>query len=288
MTDIDIGVMLPASPAPGEAPGKLVAAARCAEELGFESVWTGDQLIVGSGLPLLDSLTSLTAAAAVTERVRLGVGVLILPLRQPVWVAKQVASIQHISGDRMLLGVGAGNDYHHQSWAAAGVSQRDRGRLTDESLRLLPDLIAGNPVRLGAEATPIQLSPPATVPPVIVGGMSDAALRRAASVGDGWYTLDPPDRLPGARARLEELAAVNGRPVPAITTMARVAIQGDLSLPGIPADEADATVVTGEPALIAEHLSDIAARGAQRVVVMFTAGDWFRQAELLAEASRLR
>ncbi|MEV6594921.1 LLM class flavin-dependent oxidoreductase [Streptomyces acidicola] len=267
MTDIDIGVMLPASPTLGETPGKLVAAARRAEELGFESVWMGDQLIVGTGLPLLDSLTSLAAAAAVTERVKLGVGVLILPLRQVVWVAKQVASLQHLSGDRMLLGVGAGNHRHHQSWAAAGVSQRDRGRLTDEALRLLPDLIAGNPVRFGPEATPIQLSPPATVPPVIVGGMSDAALRRAASVGDGWYTLDPPDRLLGARARLEELAAVNGRPVPAITTMARV--------------------VTGDPVLIAEHLADIAARGAQRAVVMFTAGDWFRQAELLAEARRL-
>ncbi|QIZ00468.2 LLM class flavin-dependent oxidoreductase [Streptomyces sp. S1D4-11] len=231
MTGIDIGVMIPSSPSPGDLPGKLVEAARHAEELGFESVWVGDQLIVGTGLPLLDSLTSLAAAAAATERVKLGVGVLILPLRQVVWVAKQVASIQHISGDRMLLGVGTGNERHRDSWAAAGVSQRDRGRLTDEALRLLPDLITGKTVRLGKPSaeTQIQLSPPATMPPVIIGGMSNAALRRAASVGDGWYTLDPPEQLPGARARLERLAAANGRPMPAITTMAQVAIHGDPS-----------------------------------------------------------
>jgi alkanesulfonate monooxygenase SsuD/methylene tetrahydromethanopterin reductase-like flavin-dependent oxidoreductase (luciferase family) len=283
---IDIGVMLPASPSPGEPPGKLVRAARYAEELGFESVWVGDQLIVGTGLPLLDCLTSLAAAAAVTERVNLGVGVLILPLRQVVWVAKQVASIQHISGDRMLLGVGAGNDYHHQSWAAAGVSRRDRGRLTDEALRLLPDLVTGARVSLGPTEEPIRLSPPATMPPVIVGGMSSAALRRAASVGDGWYTLDPPEQLPGARARLEELAAANGRPLPEITTLARVVIHGDPSLAGIPADQVGPAVVAGDPAVIGEHLADIAAKGVQRVVVMFAAGDWFRQAELLAEACR--
>ncbi|WP_308314328.1 LLM class flavin-dependent oxidoreductase [Streptomyces sp. GbtcB7] len=223
MTGIDIGVMIPSSPSPGESPGRLVAAARYAEELGFESVWVGDQLIVGNGLPLLDSLTSLAAAAAVTERVKLGVGVLILPLRQVVWVAKQVATLQHISGDRMLLGAGAGNERHRDSWAAAGVSQRDRGRLTDEALRLLPDLITGKTVCLGepSSETQIRLSPPGTMPPVIIGGMSSAALRRATSVGDGWYTLAPPERLPAARAQLERLAAANGRPTPAITTMAR-------------------------------------------------------------------
>lgn len=286
MTGVDIGVMLPSSPSPGEPAGKLAAAAQHAEELGFESVWMGDQLIVGTGQPLLDSLTSLAAAAAVTERVKLGVGVLILPLRQVVWVAKQVATVQHISGDRMLLGVGTGNERHRDSWAAAGVSQRDRGRLTDDALRLLPDLITGKPVRLGE--TQIQLSPPATMPPVIVGGMSDAALRRAASVGDGWYTLDSPEQLPETRARLENLAAANGRPMPAVTTMARVAIQGDPTLADIPANQVGPAVIAGDPSAIKEYLTEMADKGVQRVVVMFAAGDWFRQAELLAEVCRLR
>jgi alkanesulfonate monooxygenase SsuD/methylene tetrahydromethanopterin reductase-like flavin-dependent oxidoreductase (luciferase family) len=305
MTDIGIGVFLPTMSTPDRTPGDVVAAARHAEGLGFESVWVGDQLIAGTGVPILDSVTSLAAAAAVTERVKLGVGVLILPLRQIAWVAKQVASLQHISGDRVLLGVGVGNARHHDSWTAAGVSQRDRGRLADEALRVLPDLIAGRPTRLDQAPAErrIQLSPPATVPPVIVGGMSDAALRRAASVGDGWFTLSSPGDLPAERARLESLVAANRRPMPEVTTMATVAIHGDPSLPdheellrsvsdpdgifGIPADHAEAAVVTGAPEAIARRLADRAADGVQRVVVMFAAGDWFRQAELLAEARQI-
>jgi alkanesulfonate monooxygenase SsuD/methylene tetrahydromethanopterin reductase-like flavin-dependent oxidoreductase (luciferase family) len=300
MVNVDIGVVLPTVSERDRSPGDVAAAARHAEALGFESVWVVDQLVAGTGLPLLDSLMSLSAAAAVTERVRLGVGVLVAPLRPLVWVAKQVASLQHLSGDRVLLGVGAGGDRHDRSWAATGVSRRDRGRLTDEAVRLLPELIAGKPTRLG-EAD-VQLSPPATVPPIIVGGMSDAAVRRAAAHGDGWYLLAPPDQVPGQIARVSELAATHGRPAPAITANAMVAVHGDPALPdhativrsltdpdglfGLPADAAEDAVVAGDPGVIAEHLSRLAAAGVQRVVVTFVGGDWFRQAELLAEAAR--
>ncbi|HEY4024328.1 MAG TPA: LLM class flavin-dependent oxidoreductase [Pseudonocardiaceae bacterium] len=287
-------------------PGNVAAAARHAEDLGFESIWVIDQLIAGTGVPLLDSMISLAAAAAVTERVRLGLGVLVLPLRPVVWTAKQVASLQHISGDRVLLGVGVGGDRHDLSWAAAGVSRRDRGRLTDEALRLLPDLIAGRPTRLGQQTadTQIQLSPAATVPPIIVGGMSDAAVRRAASYGDGWFMLTAPEHVATQRARLERHAAINGRSTPAITTNAIVVIHGDPSLPdhttiirsvsdpdgmfGIPADQAEQAVISGEPETVARHLAELAANGAQRVVVTLAAGDWFHQTELLAQALQSR
>lgn len=300
MVNVDIGVVLPTMTARDQSPGDVAAAARHAEGLGFESVWVVDQLIAGTGVPVLDSMMSLAAVAAATERVRLGLGVLVVPLRPLVWVAKQVASLQHISGDRVLLGVGAGGDRHERSWAATGVSRRDRGRLTDEAVRLLPDLIAGKPTRLGA--TEVQLSPPATVPPIIVGGMSDAAMRRAAAHGDGWYLIAPPDQLSAQVARVNELAATHGRPAPAISAVAMVAIHGDPALPdhativrsltdpdglfGFPADQAENAVVEGGPAVIAEHLSRLADNGAQRVVVSFVGGDWFRQAELLAEAAR--
>lgn len=286
--------MLPTIAAKGETLGSVTAAARHAEELGFESVWAIDQLVAGTGAPLLDSLTALTAAAAVTERVKLGVGVLILPLRPVVWVAKQVATLQQISGDRVLLGVGVGGDRHDRSWAAAGVSKRDRGRLTDEALRLLPDLIGGKPARLptGAE---VQLSPAATVPPIIVGGMSDAAARRATEHGDGWYVIGSPEDLPG------QLAQLRGKTVE-ITANAMVAIEGDRSLPdratmlrsvsdpdgvfGFPPEHAEAAVLRGEPGVIAERVARLHAGGARRVVVTFVAGDWFRQTELLAQALR--
>jgi alkanesulfonate monooxygenase SsuD/methylene tetrahydromethanopterin reductase-like flavin-dependent oxidoreductase (luciferase family) len=144
---MDVGVVLPTLGARDGSPADIVAAARHAEDLGFESAWVVDQLVAGTGVPILDSLISLAAAAGATEHIRLGVGVLIVPLRPLVWVAKQVASLQHISGGRLLLGVGAGGDRHKASWAAAGVPRKERGRRTDEALRLLPDLISGRPVR---------------------------------------------------------------------------------------------------------------------------------------------
>src|SRR5579859_7399388 len=96
---LGIGVFLPTMSPRGERPGDVAAAARHAESLGFESVWVVDQLIAGAGVPFLDSTVALATAAAVTSRVLLGFGVAILPLHSTVWLAKQVASLQHVSGD---------------------------------------------------------------------------------------------------------------------------------------------------------------------------------------------
>lgn len=295
MVDINVGVVLPTVRVRDGSAWHVTAAARRAEALGFESVWAVDQLVLGTGLPVLDSLTALTAAAAVTERVRLGVGVLVLPLRPAVWVAKQVASLQLLSGDRVLLGVGVGGDRHGRSLTAVDVSRRDRGRLTDEALRVLPDLIAGKPTLLPSGAE-VQLSPQATVPPIIVGGMSDAAVRRIDEHGAGWFLTSTPAEIP------EQLARVRG-PRPEITASAMVAVDGDPSLPdratmvrsisdpdglfGFPAEAAEDALISADPAGIAARLARFAEVGVQRVVVTFVAGDWFRQAELLAEACRL-
>src|ERR1700684_148067 len=140
---VELGVILPTMSRRDGRPGDIPAAAQLAEDRGFESVWSVDQLVAGTGVPVLDSLTALAAAAAVTQRVKLGVGVLIVPLRPVAWTAKQVATLQYLSGDRVLLGIGAGGDRHAGSWDAVGVPRRERGRRTDEALRRLPDLIAG-------------------------------------------------------------------------------------------------------------------------------------------------
>ena len=302
MTTPAIGVFLPTMSERGEELPDLVAAARHAEDLGFESAWVIDQLVAGTGVPFVDSTVALSAAAAATTRIRLAYGVLIVPLRPVVWAAKQAASLQRLSGDRLLLGVGVGGDRHDRSWDAAGVPRRERGRRLDAALDVLPDLIAGKEVEVDGAA--VQLAPGATVPPVVVGGLADAALTRAAVHGDGWFTLPlPPAQLAPAVARLRELAAQRGREAPAITASTTVAIDGDRDLPGpgalvrrlsdpdgvygMPAEAVPDILVTGGPAAVAERLAALAGLGAERVVVTLAAGDWFRQAELLAEAGAL-
>jgi alkanesulfonate monooxygenase SsuD/methylene tetrahydromethanopterin reductase-like flavin-dependent oxidoreductase (luciferase family) len=294
-----VGVFLPTLAERGEPVADVVAAARHAEDLGFDSVWAVDQLVGGTGVPILDSATVLAAAAGATRRVRVGFGVMILPLRPVVWVAKQAASLQHVSGDRLVLGVGVGGDRHDRSWAAAGVPRSERGRRTDAALAVLPELIAGKEVAVGG--TPIQLAPGATVPPILVGGTADAALARTVEHADGWFGLPvAPAQVAPTVDRLAELAAAAGRPTPTITGSAAVAIDGDPTLPGrdalihklvdpdgmfgMPAEAVPDMVVTGGPDAVAERLAGLGAVGAAEVVVTLVAGDWFRQAELLAEA----
>jgi alkanesulfonate monooxygenase SsuD/methylene tetrahydromethanopterin reductase-like flavin-dependent oxidoreductase (luciferase family) len=295
----EIGVFLPTMSERGEASADVVAAARHAEDLGFESVWAVDQLIAGTGVPFVDSTVALSAVAGATSRIHLAYGVMILPLRPVVWAAKHVASLQHVSGDRVLLGVGIGGDRHDRSWAAVGVPRRERGRRTDAALAALPDLIAGKAVDV--DGTMVQLAPGVAVPPIVVGGMAEAALARAAAHADGWFALPlPPSQIAPVAGRLAELAATKARPVPTITGSVVAALHGDPALPdfdglvrklgdpdgiyGMPPDAVPDILVTGEPAAAAERIAELGAIGAARVVFTLAGGHWFRQAELLAEA----
>ena len=294
-----IGVFLPTMSERGEPLSDVAAAARHAEDLGFESVWAIDQLVGGTGVPFVDSTVTLAVAAGATRHVRLAYGVMILPLHPVVWAAKQVASLQQVSGGRVMLGVGVGGDRHDLSWAAAGVPRRERGRRTDAALAVLGDLIAGKAVDV--DGTTVQLAPGTSVPPIVVGGMSDAALARTAAHGDGWFTLPvPPAALAPEIERLAALAAEQGRPVPAVTASVMAAIDGDPTLPdhaglvrrlsdpdglfGMPAEAVPDVIVTGGPAAVAERIAGLSEVGAERVVFTLTAGDWTHQAELLAEA----
>jgi alkanesulfonate monooxygenase SsuD/methylene tetrahydromethanopterin reductase-like flavin-dependent oxidoreductase (luciferase family) len=285
--------------APGQTPVDMRSAARHLEDLGFESAWVVDQLVAGTGVPFLDSTVALTTAAAVTSRIRLGFGVMIVPLHPVVWVAKQVASLQQASADRVILGVGAGGDRHQLAWQAAGVARGERGKRTDDALRVLPSLIAGEPTQLGDAS--VALAPPASVPPILVGGMSEPAMRRAVDHADGWFLLPAlPAAVAGYAAKLGELAASRGRPRPTITAAIGTALTPDPSLPsedtlirqladpdgmfGIPPEAIPSMLVRGAPAALAEHLAPYAEAGAERLVISVAGGDWFRQTELIARA----
>ena len=302
MAALAIGVFLPTMAERGGAMTDVAGAARHVEDLGFESAWAIDQLVAGTGVPIVDSTVALSVAAAATSRIRLAYGVLILPLRPVVWVAKQVASLQHVSGSRVLLGVGIGGDRHELSWAAAGVPRRERGRRTDAALAVLPDLIAGR--MTDVDGTAVQLAPGTAVPPIIVGGTAPASLARAATRGDGWFAMPAPAaQIATTAEQLIALAVDQGRPAPAITGSVPVAVDGDHALPdpdrlmrrltdpdgmfAMPADAVGDVVVMGGPPAVAERISAVHAAGAERVVVSIVAGNWYRQAELIARAVAL-
>jgi alkanesulfonate monooxygenase SsuD/methylene tetrahydromethanopterin reductase-like flavin-dependent oxidoreductase (luciferase family) len=182
---LQVGIQLPATDGFGAGFDSFVPVARAAEERGFDGVWVGDHLSYNA--PVLESFVALSAAAAVTDRVVLGLGVLVAALRQPAWTAKQISSLQALSGSRMALGVGVGGEFPGE-WVAAGVPRAERGERTDSFLAALPGLLSGRPATLGrpwnADVPP--LTPYGAIPPMWVGGRKDAALRRVIRHRTGW------------------------------------------------------------------------------------------------------
>ncbi|MEN3616241.1 LLM class flavin-dependent oxidoreductase, partial [Plantactinospora sp. ZYX-F-223] len=201
MSVIDIGTVPPMAALPEPATPTIMQAARDIEELGFESLWVPD-LMLGDGTPALEAALTLAAAAAVTERVKIGFSVLVVPIRPVPWLAAQIATLQHLSGDRLLLGVGSGGFPGTPFWQALGVESQGRGRATDVALALLPRLLAGEPVHVVEGRPPLVQAPAAAMPPVLVGG-SETAFRRVLDHGDGWFPslIGPADVAP-AVARL--------------------------------------------------------------------------------------
>lgn len=289
-----VGVILPDVATQQEQHLDLATAARHAEEAGLDSVWHGDHLAVGA--PTLDCTVALAAAAAATTRVRIGTSVLVPALRPLVWAAKQIASLQHVSGGRLVVGVGSGAA--PAGWAAAGVPYEARGPRTDTALELLPSLLAGAPVRLPDEPgqPEVVLAPAVPAPPFWVGNASTVAIRRAARLGDGWFpSVRPMAELRSGAARLAELAAGYGRAVPTVNLGVAAAIGAGADVRdriaaelteayGIPADQARDIPVAGPPSEVAARLRDYRDLGVRHVIVGFTDGDWRRQCDLLADA----
>ncbi|WP_431956839.1 LLM class flavin-dependent oxidoreductase [Nocardia lijiangensis] len=265
---LHLGAILPTSSPDPEHPilGDVRAAARFAEQAGLESVWSTDHLVASA--PILDSTVALATAAAVTDRLRIGYGVLLLALRPVAWAAKQIGALQYVSENRVLLGVGTGNPAHGDlGWRAAGASFADRGKHTDEALRVLPDLVAGKPVTL-ADGAEFALAPGAAMPPILVAGDGPRARRRAAEFADGWITIGAsPADVAAAGRELSTLAETFGRNAPAITVVA--------------------PPLAAAPRQAADQLAEYAASGAERVILAPSPAGWEASYEFAAELQRL-
>jgi probable F420-dependent oxidoreductase len=230
---MDIGLFVPLSTFNANATF-LRTLGPAVEERGFESIWAAEHVVLfddyqsrypysptgkfpgGGDTGLLEPLTALTYLAAVTDRVRLGTGICLVPQRNPVYTAKQVADLDVLSGGRVDFGIGIG--WLKEEFDALNVPFAARGRRTDEYLEIMRSLWTEETSSF--EGSLYQLPPcrlyPKPVqsphPPIHVGGESDAAMRRAARYGQGWFTFNRlPDELPAAIDKLDGQLAEAGR-----------------------------------------------------------------------------
>ena len=227
---IEYGLMLPGA-GPLATSEALLSVATLAESLGFDSLWVTDHIAIpaqsASAYPYsvdhkapwsptivyLDAFTALGWVGAVTRRVRLGISVLVLPMRPPLIVAKTVATLDYLTGGRMILGVGAG--WLKEEFDLLGQPFARRGRRMKEAIRILRACWASDPVSFDGDffrlpAFGMDPKPPQGARlPVLGGGEGDVALRRVAEVCDGWHPLNlTPDqygeRLPALKRHVAE------------------------------------------------------------------------------------
>ena len=192
---MQLGIHLPHA---GEqaTPEKIRRAAMRAEDLGLDDVWVSEHIIVPRATfprsPLFfDPVLSLTWAAAVTKRVRLGTSVLVLPMRHPLPLAKELATLQNFSEGRLILGAGVG--WLEAEFAALGAPFHERGRRTDEGIAMMRAVWSQDPVsfeakHIAAEIRDMTMLPQPVSPiPMWHGSRSEAAHRRTVRIGDGWH-----------------------------------------------------------------------------------------------------
>jgi probable F420-dependent oxidoreductase len=163
------------------------------EELGYDSVWVWDHMLLGvePNFPIIDSLTVLTGIAARTKRIKMGTGILVLPLRNAVALAKQLSSMDQLSEGRLIMGMASG--WYKREFDALGVPFEKRGKIMDENLEILRRLwteekVSGEYMRHNLSKAVMYPKPAQSRLPILIGGYVDPVLKRAALRGDGWLT----------------------------------------------------------------------------------------------------
>ena len=213
-------------------PEAIRRAAVQAEELDFADVWSSEHIIIPRGAPyppsaiFYDPVLTLTWAAAFTRKVGLGTSVLVLPMRHPLPLAKELATLQNLSEGRLTLGAGVG--WIEAEFAALGAPFRERGRRMDESIAMMRAVWSEDPVtfptrHIAAVIEDMRMLPQPVKPiPIWIGGSSTAALARAERLGDGWHgsRLTPEEASPIVRRLREQ------RPRPEFTISLRYGWDG--------------------------------------------------------------
>lgn len=270
MSSMRIGAKLPNfGPLTRQVP--LRETAHLAEEAGFDSVWVSDHVVMvrqssspypfspdgrmtwDPEEPWYDALVTMATAAAVTDRVEVGVAVLIVPMRNPLVLAKQLASLDALSGGRVVVGTGTG--WLAEEFEALEAPYATRGQRLDEWMAILRECWTGTPRNLGYQHYRLPdgvlcYPTPSRRIPMLVGGMSRHALRRVARRGDGWLALQPADAV-----EVGELRA----------GLETIRIEAERA--GRPAPERAALRISGPTESVADHLADLAAVGITDVIV---------------------
>lgn len=261
---------------PGANRQDLLGWAQTAERLGYHSVMISDHVAITPSVatrypePFFDTFITLSWLAGQTTRIRLGNTIVVLPYRHPVLIAREGANLDHLSGGRFIFGVGVGNP--EDEFAALNVNHSRRGRIATETLEAVLALWQGEGF-VDYHGRYIKFEQVSAIkteqqprPPVWVGGTSEAALRRAVALGDGWH---PFIRAAGWQDGLDQLGRVAremGRPrpafVPRITFEITDAPVDGVRIPGV-----------GSIEQVASDLRELEAAGAEHVTLDWNRGD---------------
>ena len=283
----------------------VVEAARTAEAAGYASLWTYERLLFPqtpaesyAELPdvpwpehsrqVADPLAVLTAAAVATEQVRLGTAILIAAQHTPVQLAKALATIDQISGGRMIAGMGTG--WSTDEFQATGATRADRGRFLDETLDVFDAVWGPDPVTFRSPRVVIDsasvLPKPATKIPVMLGGGSSKAVQRIAKRADGWLPVPTTPGPAGAaelRAswdRIRDMASEYGRD----TSRMEMVVVGNVTFTDRPAGP-DRSAFVGTLDQIMDDVRTAAEAGADELIVDLNLQDWFTSTGQMLETA---
>jgi probable F420-dependent oxidoreductase len=269
-----------------------------AERLGYDSLWTIDHIIAPTanaeqfGL-IYDPLIVMALAAGLTERIQIGVSVLVLPYRHGVLTAKMVASLDDLSNGRIILGVGSG--WNAVESGILGLPFEERGPMTDDYIKIMRELWTNPKPAMNArysQFSDVEFNPMPVQkggPPIWVGGSSQPALRRTVEHGDAWHPINrTPDQLRQGKAAIEKLCQRFRRDQPPTMTL-RIDARLELDSYPYPQPAHAGHMLVGSPEELLDQIEELREIGIEHLSLEFVGRDFADfQAQIEAFATEVR